>query len=430
MTDITSTPTGFLQDKAIYLILLMVGVLSTACVTPLSVRRHEDVTLSNNDADTILAEFSDVVSIADSEADFACAEGFNVLPLAEEAKPARYIRSGGVSTYNATADIASRADFDAVMATPGYVKVVNSITWCGGFGANIIGCAGIDTTSMAVVRWTAGNEGSLWAHEYGHTVGLPHRANGSAIMNATLTGTQDEVNAEECEAMVSRAVNHPLNNSGIVTGAGSAGSATAAREIEFPSSHHLEWKGDMDVIDFVSQTFIHGTPVELAEKFAGRKNEAILIEMLFDAEESEHWGNIVFTLGVMGGSDSVPHIIDWMDGMTETKMDWTDVRQISAGMMGLGYLAHRSDDSRALAYLSQSAYQGAQSRDFQQRAMETTIAKSATIGVAMVGSDKSLRVLGELQNLQDAKTSSAGFDALFELHKEVRDYGLRDHFVR
>ncbi|MEE3327012.1 MAG: matrixin family metalloprotease [Myxococcota bacterium] len=425
-----NTLTTGLSDNWIYLVLILAAVLSTACVTPLSVKRHDSVTLTNGDADSILDEFSDFLSTADSAADFACAEGFNALSFVEDVKPARYLRSGSVGTYNATADIASEADFEDVMATPGYVKVVNTITWCGGFGANIIGCAALDSTSMAVVRWQTGDEGALWAHEFGHTVGLSHRSNSSAIMNATLSGNQDEVNAEECEAFVSRALNNPFNNSGIVTGAASAGSTKAARELDFPTSHHLELEDDMDIVDFVSQTFIHGTPVHIAEKFAGRKNQEILVDMLSDNRESEHWGNIIFTLGVIGETDSVPHIIDWLVNTTSTKMDWTTVRQVSAGMMGLGYLGHQTGDDRALAYLSRTAYDGAASRGSERNVMNDAIAQGAAIGVAMLGSDKALMVLEDLQKQSGQKSDPAAFNELLELHHEARDFGIRDYFVR
>ena len=125
---------ALLRDQSIFVVLILAAALSSACVTPLSVRRHSSVTLDNATADSILNRFSDTVSRADSDTDFACAVDFNALTFVDNAQPAHFLRSGDVETYAATANITSRADFDTVMATPGYVKVVNSITWCGGFG--------------------------------------------------------------------------------------------------------------------------------------------------------------------------------------------------------------------------------------------------------------------------------------------------------
>lgn len=420
-----------LRDRFIYLILILAAALSSACVTPLSVMQPSSGTLDNATADSILSRFSDDVSEPDSETDFACAVDFNALSFVDNAQPAHFLRSGDVGTYAGSANIASRADFDAVMATPGYVKVVNSITWCGGFGANIIGCAAIDSTSMAVVRWPGSGEGSLWAHEYGHTVGLPHRSNGSAIMNATLNGNQDEVDSAECGAFISRATNNPLNHSGIDTGAASAGSTKASRESDFPSSHDFELSDDMDIVDFVSETFVHGTPANLAEKFEGPGNAKILAAMLADDREAEHWGNIVFTLGVIGGTDSVPHIIDWMDRMSSAKMDWTAVRQVSAGMMGLGYLGNRTGDTHALSYLAEAAYPRT-SRDEQQNLMRGAIAQAAAVGIAVLGSSKALTLLEDLeynQNKQSHPHTLMAFDELFELHQEVQEFGVHNSLI-
>ena len=250
-------------------------------------------------------------------------------------------------------------------------------------------------------------------------------------MNPTLNGNQDEVDASECQAFVSRAMNNPFNDSGIDTGAASAGSTKPARDTEFPTSHDHEFDKDMDIVDFVSQTYIHGTPVHLAEKFTSRDNAKILVDMLNDDREAEHWGNIVFALGVIGDEDAVPHIIDWMDRMSTSKMDWTTVRQVSAGMMGLGYLGNRTDDSQALSYLAMAA-ETREGRDEDENAMRGVLAQSAAIGIAMLGSDKAFMMLEELERRQGKSLSQSGpraFDELFELHADVREFGVHNSLV-
>jgi len=395
--------------------------------------RHSSVTLSDATTVTIMADFTERLAQADSDDDFACAEDFNQLPLVNNAGPATYALSGSVGTYNGNANISSESIFDAVIATPGYVKVVNSITWCGGFGANIIGCAPVGGTSMMVVRMGGSAEGSLWAHEYGHTVGLYHRADSKGIMNATWNGNQDEVTSTECTAFVSRAINNPFNDSGIDTAASTASSREDIKPRVFTSSDDIELPPDMTLAEFVRETYIHGTPVRLAEKFSGRTSTKLLTEMLFDSSESDHWGNIVFTLGVIGGEDAVPHIIDWLEVQSSDKMDWTAVRQSSAGMMGLGYLANRTGDSQVLSYLAQKAGSRGRSSDFERAEMDEAIADSAAIGLAMIGSAKAFDLLEELEfenDSQGLKNESLPFEELFGLHAEIQRIGIREYLTR
>jgi hypothetical protein len=96
--------------------------------------------------------------------------------------------------------IDSGAEFNAVVALQGHVKVVNQINWCGRIGFNIIGCSPTPGNSLVVVRFTANQEGILWAHEYGHTRGLPHNPASTAIMNPTIATTRTMVTPSECAA--------------------------------------------------------------------------------------------------------------------------------------------------------------------------------------------------------------------------------------
>ena len=159
-------------------------------VIPLSISRYTTSTLDNATADSILAEATDVLQVNNGGVgDVACDVTFT--------------RDGGVTTFS-TGDgsIDSQAEFNTVIALPGKVKVVNQITYCGGFGGGIVGCAPNPGSSQVVTRWTTIHlEGIIWAHEYGHTQGLPHRS-GSFVMNASLAGRSTRVNSTECNAYV------------------------------------------------------------------------------------------------------------------------------------------------------------------------------------------------------------------------------------
>ncbi|WP_179957550.1 hypothetical protein [Exilibacterium tricleocarpae] len=77
------------------------------------------------------------------------------------------------------------------MNTPGFVKAVNRINWCGGFSPNIIGCAPAPGNGILVVRFTSSLEGILWAHEHGHTRGLRHRNSSTAVMAPSIANTRN-----------------------------------------------------------------------------------------------------------------------------------------------------------------------------------------------------------------------------------------------
>ena len=152
-------------------------------VRTLDVRRYTTAQLTDADADRILADATVVLQELDTQ-DVRCGEELE--------------RKGPVSVFT-TGDgsIDSDAEFTAVKNLPGDVMIVNDINWCGGLAPNIIGCASGD--SFAAVRFGS-LEGILWAHEHGHTRGLPHRTSDYAVMNPTIRTTARGVNATECAA--------------------------------------------------------------------------------------------------------------------------------------------------------------------------------------------------------------------------------------
>ncbi|MCE3253460.1 MAG: hypothetical protein K0Q67_2480, partial [Cellvibrio sp.] len=153
----------------------------------LAVSRFTTASITNAEADQILGNATNVLQANNGNGDVACQVSMS--------------RSGNVSTF-ATGDgsIDSSAEFNAVISTPG-VKVVNRINWCGSLAPNIIGCAPVPGSAFTVVRYSSGiTEGILWAHEYGHTRGLNHRNDATAVMNGTIASTHLNVTATECNA--------------------------------------------------------------------------------------------------------------------------------------------------------------------------------------------------------------------------------------
>ncbi len=126
----------------------------------LTISRHNTASLSNAQADAILAAASTVLQTNDGPSDVAC--------------PVALARSGNVGVFN-TGDgsLDTNAELSAVFGLPGNVKVVDDVNYCGGrFNTSFIGCGQTPGSSFITERFTASREGILWAHEFGHNQGL------------------------------------------------------------------------------------------------------------------------------------------------------------------------------------------------------------------------------------------------------------------
>jgi hypothetical protein len=158
--------------------------MARVCLWP---SRFSTSALTIAQATAIVASMSTVIQTNDGVGDVACL--------------AQYTLAGAIPAF-ATGDgsIDSQAEFNAVIALPGHVKVVNQINWCGALIPNVIGCSPTPGESEVVTRFTAAQEGILWLHEYGHTRGLGHRMAITAVMNPTIGINRRMVNASECTA--------------------------------------------------------------------------------------------------------------------------------------------------------------------------------------------------------------------------------------
>jgi hypothetical protein len=105
-------------------------------------------------------------------------------------------------------DITSEAALAAVHRVRGDVKIVKSITVCrpddnNNRDSDILGCAwrkrGLPTIILAHEVIGKGNP-QLWAHEFGHTKGLPHRDDREALMHCRPNVTRTDVTPDECES--------------------------------------------------------------------------------------------------------------------------------------------------------------------------------------------------------------------------------------
>lgn len=183
----TQTATLINDTYALFAGWNLVGWLGEAKVYQVQVSRHITTPLDDAQADAILSEFTSVLQRNDGLGDVA-----TFLQL---------VRAGEVTTFATPGIINSNADFDAVLAEPGQVKVLNQINWCGAFISNVVGCAYVPGNSIVVIRHAPTiAEGILWAHELGHNKGLNHREELDAVMYPALYTSNKKVNQAESDA--------------------------------------------------------------------------------------------------------------------------------------------------------------------------------------------------------------------------------------
>ncbi|MBG0791950.1 hypothetical protein IYY11_00275, partial [Methylocystis sp. H62] len=155
----------------------------------LTVSRHNTAGLTDGDVDRILGDSSTVLQTNDGPDDVACSVALQ--------------RSGNVVVFNnGDGSLDNAAELSEVFNLAGNVKVVADVNFCGGqFNTSIIGCGQTPGTSFITERFTAGQEGILWAHEFGHNQNLPHRDTSTDnVMYFSIGNNRRRINQTECNA--------------------------------------------------------------------------------------------------------------------------------------------------------------------------------------------------------------------------------------
>ena len=162
--------------------------------SPIDFANHVDLafsgTITASRVDQVLGEATTLLGRQDFAQDIACC--------------ATMVRTGGALQFGSPGDgldiLTTQAELDAVLMDPtARFKVVRQIGWCGGgVVTNAIGCAYIHGHGAAVVRYgIADREGALWAHEFGHNIGLGHVTDPHYIMYPTIT-TSGGISSWQC----------------------------------------------------------------------------------------------------------------------------------------------------------------------------------------------------------------------------------------
>jgi hypothetical protein len=380
------------------------------------VRRFTTAILTNADADEILADATTVLKTDEGARDVACSVTLS--------------RVGDVTEFTqGDGSIDTEAELSNLFALPGHIKVVNAINFCNGFTPDTIGCASTPGTSFVVERFTANQEGILWAHEFGHNKGLDHRDNDpNAVMNGTIEVSRRRVTSAECGAYQS------LDEAAVA----SASAAVPAPASDAPSLDALP----TDVRQFVRQTFIHGVPYEQATKYSPDVVPT-LVEMLKDRAEEPYWSNILVVLGIIGEKRGIDEMILFVE-RDRGKISAAHYRAKTSAIMSLGYALNKTGSRKELDYLTSgidpkvwSTRAGSNLAPYQKTTDERDhdFAKYAIMGLALSGHPDAARALRSLQQPVENEAQRKFRDQVSDLvaealkeHQKVASRGLVDYY--
>jgi hypothetical protein len=303
----------------------------------LTIRQHtQTVVLTEKRADQILARMSQILSAKDGPSDTACSITFS--------------RHGGIGTFDSPEvpfSISSEPAFKKMTAAQGSVKVVGEIKWCGKFAPNIVGCATRPGRGLSVVRYhtngPAAIEAVIWAHEFSHTSGNPHRDFSSALMHPSIALTHVELDADECTRLT--------NGSAAAAGTGSPAVVDGAPEVHVAQVAPASEAPTMPVEEFVEALWFEGTPYNLASQYSV-EDVPTLEAILEDNAEAESWPTAIATLGAIGGDRARDVLIDkLLNENPNGPMSATEYLTRSNALIALGWLAAKDQDPEATRLL-------------------------------------------------------------------------------
>lgn len=385
----------------------------------LSVRRHNTANISNAEADNILAAATNLLRTDSGANDVPCQVNLR--------------RVNDVSVFTqGDGSVDSQAEFDALIALRGRIKVVNVINFCSERQPGILGCAPMPGNSQLVVRTDPNIEGVVWAHEFGHTRGLPHRANTpgnvGAVMFPIALADNVRINQSECSAF--RQVES--------TDGGNAFGAAAANV----DSDRLIDSEITDIKQFVRGIYIHGLPYQAASRF-GSESVPALLEVLANPKDEPYWMNAIIALAIIGDESVFERIRSFIEE-PRTKQSDAAYRARTAAIMALGYLLNRTQSDKVLQYLKQGLEPkswatkpgiGKASYHTGVEDKQLDLAKYAIHGLALSGHPDALKALKSMQQSPGSKEQKKLLDLKasmmaesFQTHEKIALHGLIEYY--
>lgn len=364
----------------------------------LTVSKHGTVTANNATVTAILARASSILQTDDDfapgNADVACdvtltLQG-SVTNFANAATPARIVDNATLTT---------------VLREPAFVKMVTAIGYCGNQPASYAGCAYTPGRSIAVVHpiQPASAAGSVWAHEFGHSTGLNHRAGARLLMNPSVGDEFTYISTAECASYLrgppARAV-------------------PGARTL--PGRRAADERPPVEAL--VRMSIVDEMPYRMFEMYSA--GEAASAQRLLDESDSQRsWPTIMTLMGVAGNADAEARIIRYLETEARPEVDPAiDEQTRVAALYALGYQLNRTGSPRALAALQ--AVAGVERTSTARSERDEALRRVALWGLALSGRREALAPMrGAARGLSRSNTSE-----LERVHSAVARRGLASFY--
>jgi hypothetical protein len=266
---------------------------------------------------------------------------------------------------------------------------------------------GNPTVNLAVVRFTANQEGILWVHEYGHNAGNPHRTDDTrAIMFPSIGADHNVVNGTESGRYLAGPLAITSDVMPMATG------CCQGDAMQPPQ----------DVREFVSQHWYEGVPYDTASQYTEEDAKRLLLWLVNQPEKHEEFlPEIVTTLCFIGSEVAVEPLIDFVESPRAGRAVFNAK---NAALIHLGDLINKSGNQMALDFLTRVATQMETARALAEpqasveaaeavggvvaptvEALEAELAVSATFGLSLAGTPEAEKIIHRLREDPNAFAS-------------------------
>ncbi len=353
----------------------------------LRVARHVDQPFSNRDVDAVFQEAGTVLQTVQTE-------------CPDVATNVTFQRDGLVETYDvAPAVITTEGQLDAVFDLPYDFKITHAMVGvCGVFDpddmAVILGCAATGNSVVIV----ADADPDVWAHEWGHVQGLPHRDTCPRNVMHSFEIATNAVNAFERNAFLSPTP-----------------SFAAIREVSPPEflDKRLMGRGSGETVPqwldrVIRKRYVGGLPAHVVEG-AGAEAAARLRFMLSDPDFVGPRRNVVRALGFCGDSGACGDLVRVIEG-ARGRLGFDEFGAVAEAFLALGRLVPRDGSNEALAYLIagtdpevwRSATPPWRYKSLEGEDLAGVLARLSVLGLGASKDSRALdhlRMLAEMQNV-------------------------------